>query len=124
THPSLSRNAKPDPAIVLQRAQNWLARNFAVEYNAGLDTSLDDLLPAPTAATWVHYMLFGYERVGEASGLTHFGNHKWFAEGAKFLLSTQQDDGSWPGSLAGNIDTAYALLFLSRGRSPVVIQKL
>ncbi len=124
THPTLSRNGKRDPAVVLQRAQNWLAHNFSVEYNAGLDTDLDELLPAPSGGRWVHYMLFGYERVGEASGFTHFGNHVWFTEGAKFLLATQQEDGSWSGSLPGNIDTAYALLFLSRGRAPVVMQKL
>jgi hypothetical protein len=124
TRPVASRTAKRDPAVVLQRAQNWLGRNFAVEYNAGLDTDLDDLLPAARGATWVHYMLFGYERVGEASGLTHFGSHIWFNDGAKYLVGTQNQDGSWSGSLAGNIDTAYSLLFRSRGRSPVVIQKL
>ena len=83
--------------------------NFAVDYNSGRDalcrhpeTTKDDLtsIMAPRVATrvigsWVHYMLFGYERVGEASGLTRFGTHKWFDEGAQFLMDIQNPDGSW-----------------------------
>src|SRR6187549_2457476 len=73
---------------------------------------------------FVHYMLFGYERVGEASGLTRFGEHRWFDEGAQFLIETQAYDGSWHGMIDKTVATGYSLLFLSRGRSPVAIQKL
>jgi hypothetical protein len=73
---------------------------------------------------FVHYMLFSFERVGEASGLTRFGEHRWFDEGAEFLIRTQSYDGSWFGSWNTETSTAYALLFLSRGRAPVAIQKL
>lgn len=123
----------------LDRAISWLGENFAVDYNAGRDTDLkprndiDDMLQGLGVrkrdnGSFVHYMLFGYERVGEASGLTRFGKHRWFEEGARFLLETQAYDGSWnaqdPLEVGPICNTAYALLFLSRGRSPVAIQKL
>lgn len=72
----------------------------------------------------LHYLLFGFERVGEASGLTRFGFHKWFDDGAMQLIDTQRADGSWNNGMGANVDTSYALLFLSRGRSPVAMQKL
>ena len=63
---------------------------------------------------FVHYMLFAYERVGEASGLTRFGQTKWFDRGARFLIRTQDYNGSWSGSMAGaECDTSWSLLFLS-----------
>src|SRR5205814_1792559 len=49
---------------------------------------------------------------------------KWFDEGARFVIRTQEDDGSWSGDIEPDIDTAYALLFLARGRAPVAMQKL
>lgn len=117
----------------LDDALKWLGDNFAVDQNAGYDR-IDPKLADEDAlrligdigrrGSWVHYMLFGYERVGEASGLTRFGKHKWFDEGAAFLIRTQQEDGSWKGPDGSEVCTAYSLLFLSRGRAPVVMQKL
>lgn len=115
----------------VDRAIEWLGRHFAVDHNPGLDRRLSApgdpigaLLERGREGRWVHYMLFAFERVGEASGLTRFGEHRWFERGAQHLLRTQRDDGAWHGSLGPTIDTAYALLFLSRGRSPVILQKL
>ncbi|MBC8105743.1 MAG: DUF4159 domain-containing protein [Anaerolineae bacterium] len=123
----------------LDRAIEWLGKNFAADYNAGLDTDLKPKNDVDAAlaglgfrrrdnGSFVHYMLFGYERVGEASGLTRFGKHRWFEEGARFLLETQAYDGSWDGrdpvEIGPVANTSYSLLFLSRGRSPVAIQKL
>jgi hypothetical protein len=121
----------------LDDAMKWLGNNFAVDVNSGRDTTLGQ---KPTTneggvldafgrlgfggGSYVNYMLFGYERVGEASGLTNFGTHKWFDEGADYLVRAQAADGSWTGTDGAEIDTAYALLFLSRGRAPVVMQKL
>ncbi len=128
---------RPPANLPLQRAVEWLNANFAVDKNVGKDA-----VPQPdetrsfftpvrkprTVPYWGKYMLFGYERVGEASGLTRFGSHLWFDEGAKYLCDTQLDGGSWPGDggfgdRITNVNTAYSLLFLSRGRSPVVMQK-
>jgi hypothetical protein len=120
----------------LDDAIKWLGDNFAVDVNAGRDTMLGQPHAADNGVLnmfgqmgrnggfYVNYMLFGFERVGEASGLTHFGAHKWFDEGADYLIRTQAADGSWTGSIDAQADTAYSLLFLSRGRSPVVMQKL
>jgi hypothetical protein len=142
--PTLHATTPPHRAA-LDKAMQWLGQHFAVDYNAGYDnpeqlgiTNRDDLTnimgPRPTVrmiGSWVHYMLFGYERVGEATGLTRFGTHRWFEEGAEFLMEVQNPDGSWNGSSWNGIveqervvGSAYALLFLSRGRSPVALQKL
>lgn len=122
---------KPVKNPQLERAVEWLGQNFGVDHNPGLDAPAgNDDDPAegtkPRSGKWVHYLLFGYERVGEASGLTKFGQHRWYDEGARYLIRTQEDDGSWTGTNSEflGVETAYSLLFLSRGRAPVAIQKL
>ncbi|MDB5171679.1 MAG: Prenyltransferase/squalene oxidase, partial [Phycisphaerales bacterium] len=66
------------------------------------------------------YSLYGIERVGLASGFKFFGTHNWYPELAAQALERQHHDGSW----GNNVDTAYALLFLSRGRHPILMNKL
>ncbi len=86
---------------------NWMAKNFSVERNPG------------GTSTWLHYYLYGLERVGMVSGLRNFGRHDWYREGATRLVATQRG-GAW-GQL---YDTAFALLFLAKGNRPVLFQKL
>jgi hypothetical protein len=67
------------------------------------------------------YMLYAMERVGLASGYKYFGDYDWYARGADQLVRGQKADGSWGnGSLP---ETAFAIIFLSRGRSPVILNK-
>jgi hypothetical protein len=66
------------------------------------------------------YTLYGLERVGLASGFKYFGKHDWYKELATQLLAEQADNGSWDDP----IETAYILLFLARGRHPVLMNKL
>jgi hypothetical protein len=66
------------------------------------------------------YTMYGIERIGVASGYKYFGNLDWYQVGADFLVKTQRPDGSW-GSVP---DTCFALLFLSRGRAPVMMNKV
>lgn len=110
--------ARPRLNQELDRAVAWLGANFAVDRNVGLGP------PDRGHATWLHYLLFGYERVGEITGLTRFGEHRWFERGAEQLVRTQRADGSWSAGLGPDVDAAYALLFLARGAAPVAIQKL
>jgi hypothetical protein len=74
---------------------------------------------------WPTYTLYGIERVGLASGFKTFGRHDWYRELAAGQLALQGADGSWSeGSPDPLIDTAYVLLFLARGRHPILMDKL
>jgi hypothetical protein len=82
----------------------------------------------PNAGThYVGYDLFGIERVGLASGFKYFGSHDWYRELAGRIVPAQFADGAFGHEDHGNdaiVDTAYTLLFLSRGRHPVMMTKL
>ena len=91
------------------------------------DNVMDYLQTAPDTMLLAGYNLFGLERVGLASGLKYFGAHDWYAEFAARLMPTQWPNGAWGRSNEGKqaiIDTSYMLLFLSRGRHPVIMNKL
>lgn len=87
----------------------WMDENFG---QAGVNT----------------YTWYGIERIGAASGLKYFGEKDWYATGAEALVRAQGPDGSWNGGgFPGGTQlpaTAYAVLFLSRGRTTVAINKL
>ena len=99
----------------LERGLNWLRTHFAVGHNP--------------SGNGVLYYLYGLERAGRLSGQRYFGNHDWFREGAMYLIRGQGADGHWEG-LGGvgeqdpTIGTSFALLFLSKGMAPVLINKL
>jgi hypothetical protein len=87
----------------IQKGLDWMSKNFAdVRRNR------------------VYYCLYGVERIGVASGYKYFGTVDWYKDGCDYLLKTQKPDGSW-----GRIpDTCFGILFLVRGRAPVVMNKL
>lgn len=74
------------------------------------------------------YNLYGIERAGRLSGLRFLGGYDWYREGCKFLVEKQRPDGSWqlPGFYDSwpTVSTSFSLLFLSKGRTPVLISKL
>jgi len=69
---------------------------------------------------WMLYFLYGIERFGLASGYKYFGTADWYKLGAEHIVSRQQANGSW-GALH---DTAFAMIYLVRGRNPVLFNKL
>ena len=71
-----------------------------------------------------YYTLYGVERIGVASGFKLLGDLDWYAAGADWLLKKQNGNGSWGGGDGSLQDTCFALLFLSRGREPVMMNKL
>jgi hypothetical protein len=81
---------------------------------------------------WQFYGLYGVERIGVASGYKYFGDVDWYERGADFLVSKQNPkDGSFGPTDAGNcgpdaqmVSTCFAILFLARGRAPVMMNKL
>ncbi len=82
--------------------------------------------PSLEFSTRTLYNLYGIERLGRLTGLRFIGKHDWYREGCEFLVREQRPDGSWspPGRTWPTINTSFALLFLSKGRTPVLISKL
>ena len=100
----------------LQDATTWISRNFSVFENRG------------QGQQWKFYYLYGLERAGRLTGQRYFGEHDWYREGAEILVRLQDPaEGFWRGvgaEAAPHIATSFSLLFLAKGRSPVLINKL
>jgi hypothetical protein len=98
--------------IPLRRGVNWLGANFSVETNIGGHGNK-------------LYYLYGLERAGRLAGLRYFGAHDWYRQGAEELLGMQnQVTGAWSDANGPVISTCFALLFLAKGRAPVLVNKL
>ena len=118
---------RPPFSKPLEKAMNWMEQG---------DRSVR--LSAGSAPWFIGYNLYGLERVGLASGMKHLGSHDWYRELAHTVVEAQKADGSWRGvgqaihvndMLMGGdeitfFDQCYVLLFLSRGRHPVMFSKL
>ena len=98
----------------LSSAINWLAANFAVGQNF------------PMGQQWKHYFLYGLERAGRLAGIRFFGQHDWYRLGAEELVRTQDRlSGFWRGVTEQPVvATSFAVLFLAKGRAPVLVNKL
>lgn len=103
---------KSDEAI--DAGIRWMNNNIRIHTNPGRNGS------------FLLYYLYGLERAGKFSGQRFFGQTDWYREGAQFLVEGQSPaDGSWAGNNEGApIATSLSLLFLSKGLSPVLINKL
>jgi hypothetical protein len=71
------------------------------------------------------YTLYGVERAALATGFRWFGPHDWYRELGALEINKQKPNGSWDGGNNGTpVDTAFRVLFLSRGRQPLLMDKL
>jgi hypothetical protein len=100
---------KDNPNLAM--AMKWMEGNFTLE------------LPGRT-----FYNLYGIERLGRLTGHRFIKDHDWYREGCDYLVKTQNQGGSWTGKGISDdftiVNTSFALLFLSKGRTPVLISKL
>ncbi len=92
----------------------WMNTNISVHSN-----------PGPEGGHLLYY-LYGLERAGKFTGHRFFGQADWYREGARFLVDSQSKvDDCWSASGEGAVvGTCLSLLFLSKGLSPVLINKL
>ncbi len=98
----------------------WLASNFTVEKNPRAEEH---------AKMHHYYYLYGLERAAILFDTETLGKHRWYAQGAKYLLKQQKEDGSWGNSSMGGgmgmsmgndiWDTCFAILFLRRATRPL-----
>lgn len=87
----------------------WLAENCPLHF------ALED------GNSWTTYMLYGLERAGALTKHEHFGPHPWYPEGAAWLLERQRGNGAWTQGSGSDVDTAFALLFLTRATAKAAI---
>jgi hypothetical protein len=110
----------PDDDAVA-RGMRWLAQNLRF-----------------TNPPHTFYNVYGIERVGRLSGQRFIGEHDWYREGCEYLTGVkespdsktplaQKSDGRWQIENALDqypvITTSFALLFLAKGRTPILISK-
>jgi hypothetical protein len=89
--------------LAIEKGLEWMSKNF-------------NKVSGP-------YTWYGIERIGVASGYKYFGTTNWYQEGANSFVKSQSKVGSWEshGAIPG---TSFGILFLVRGRAPVVMNKL
>lgn len=101
----------------IKMAFNWLGRNFSVTNNPG--HSRDHL-----------YYLYAVERAGRLTGQRFIGQFDWYREGSRELVKLQDKITGKIGALSistgGNTftETAFGLLFLSKGKRQIVVSRL
>jgi hypothetical protein len=107
----------------VERGLAWLGAKFSVEQNPG-------------SPEWQLYYLYGLERVGRLSGRRFFYSRKgqprdWYREGAAHLIKARFNlvTGRFAGvsgeeARVPELSTALSLLFLAKGRRPIVMAKL
>ena len=99
----------------IERGIDWLAQKFSVSQNPN------------HGAGYLFYYLYSLERVGRMTNQRFIGTHDWYRTGTDKILALQNklDGGNWLGNSGHDIsDTAFALLFLSKGRRPVLMSKV
>ncbi|MEM9412353.1 MAG: DUF4159 domain-containing protein, partial [Planctomycetota bacterium] len=103
----------------LNRAIAWMGKKFSVQGNPDQRRTRNK--------NGKYYFLYGMERAGRLSGRRFFGAHDWYREGADALVQSQKTNGSWVGEGFSeedpNISTSFSLLFLSKGKRPIVMGK-
>src|SRR6476469_5100742 len=104
----------------LDHAIDWLGERFAVTHNPR---------PAGGGQSCLYYYLYGLERAGRLTARRFIGKHDWYREGAELLIREQDSlshfwKGNWYAERSHpTVSTSMALLFLSKGRRPVVMAK-
>ena len=73
------------------------------------------------------YRMYGIERAALATGFRFFGEHDWYRELGAREIKMQNPDGSWAigdAAMGTTVETSFRVLFLSRGRQPLLMNKL
>ena len=119
-------------SLLLCRQFTRTEATTTVKADKAIENAMTRLAQAYDPTSQNLYYVFTLERIGLAGGVKHIGNWNWYKEGAATLIKVQKPDGSWflePGSflianITSNIFSSYALMFLSRGSSPILFNKL
>lgn len=114
------RDASNERAI--ERGLNQIGNKFTIDIGRNIFEGI----------SFPFYNIYGIERVGRFSGLRFFNRSgnlvDWYRQGVKTLLPIQNQSGKWESRALIDGDpvlaTSFSLLFLAKGKMPVLIQKL
>ncbi|MEJ7638561.1 MAG: HEAT repeat domain-containing protein, partial [Singulisphaera sp.] len=92
----------PAPRIdgAIARGTTWLGANFNPR----------GAIMGPSA----FYGLYGIERVGALAARDSLNRVDWFEQGRRFILASQGTNGAWNASYGEDMNTVWAILFLTR----------
>ena len=120
----LSRDTSSPVSDAIERGLSWMDSNYDPRRNPG----------GGRGNKFPMYYQYAVERVALAGGLRTFGGHDWFREGAATILDRLFDDGGGElvlkssygpdGKASALRELCFSLLFLSRGRAPIAVNKL
>lgn len=114
-HPKRCGDFEEDKRIAA--GLRWVGKYFSTKGNPYVDGGVVQYIKRDG---WDWYYLYSMERVGILSGHKYFGGKDWYRMGATLAVDTQRADGGW----ATDVDTAFALLYLAKGHTPLLLNKL
>lgn len=91
--------ARIDQAV--KRGLGWLSNNFATA-------------SSPLIGPSAYYGLYGIERLGALADKDTLGRASWFETGRQFIISHQRADGAWDSTHGDTVNTAWAILFITK----------
>jgi hypothetical protein len=111
-HPTTTN---PQLEQAIRRGLGWISANFSFN---------NDQIVGQTP----YYMLYGIERIGALADREKIGRVDWYEKGRAFINSTQQGEGSWKGAHGFEMNTVWAILFLTKSTQKtlkrVIVKKL
>ena len=84
----------------VRRGMSWISAHFTTS--------------PPTTGLTPYYMLYGVERMGALADKQTIGRLDWFEKGRAFIRTTQKSDGSWEGHHGPEMNSCWAILFLTK----------
>jgi hypothetical protein len=85
----------------VRRASGWIVSNLSFDNKRVFGPS-------------VYYGLYGVERIVALSGTQSMGRSNLYEQGRRYILATQQNDGGWTADFGEDMNTVWALLFLTK----------
>lgn len=88
------------------RGMSWISAHFTTA--------------TPGTGQTPYYMLYGVERIGALSDRQSIGRLDWFEKGRGYIRSTQKTDGSWEAHHGSEMNTCWAILFLTKSTAKTI----
>ncbi len=115
-----AHNPLMTPVLTDARAPvNFKATTSAGEINAAVNRGFAWIAARfkpgdPIMGMSTYYGLYGIERIGALADRETLGRIDWFARGGQYILSAQGSSGEWNDQQGAVVNTAWALLFLTK----------